>query len=66
MGPPVQGAIFFRATDEFSARGGSMKQKENNLMSHKLFVSLPVKNVDRSVAFFKALGFSFNPKLTGE
>jgi hypothetical protein len=66
MGPPVQGAIFFRATDEFSARGGSMKQKENNLMSHKLFVSLPVKNVDRSVAFFKALGFSFNPKLTGD
>ena len=35
-------------------------------MSHKLFVSLPIKNLDRSVAFFKALGFTFNPKLTGE
>ena len=35
-------------------------------MSHKLFVSLPVKNLERSVAFFKALGFAFNPKFTDE
>ena len=35
-------------------------------MSHKLFVSLPIKNLDRSVTFFKALGFTFNPKFTGE
>lgn len=35
-------------------------------MSHKLFVSLPIKKLDRSVAFFKALGFTFNPKFTGE
>lgn len=35
-------------------------------MSHKLFVSLPIKNLDRSVAFFKALGFTFNPKFTAE
>jgi predicted lactoylglutathione lyase len=43
-----------------------MEQKEDNLMSHKLFVSLPIKNLDRSVAFFTALGFSFNPKFTGD
>ncbi|WP_437308679.1 VOC family protein [Sorangium sp. So ce388] len=35
-------------------------------MSHKLFVSLPIKNLDRSVAFWKSLGFTFNPKFTGE
>lgn len=33
-------------------------------MSHKLFVSLPIKDLDRSVAFFKALGFTFNPRFT--
>ena len=35
-------------------------------MSHKLFVSLPIKNLERTVAFFEALGFSFNPKLTSD
>lgn len=35
-------------------------------MSHKLFVSLPIKDLDRTVAFFKALGFAFNPKFTDE
>ncbi|WP_437616937.1 VOC family protein [Sorangium sp. So ce834] len=35
-------------------------------MSHKLFVSLPIKNLERTKAFFKALGFTFNPKVTGE
>jgi predicted lactoylglutathione lyase len=43
-----------------------MEQKEDNPMSHKLFVSLPIKNIERSVAFFKSLGFAFNPKLTDE
>jgi hypothetical protein len=43
-----------------------MGQKEDNTMSHKLFVSLPIKNLDRSVAFFTALGLTFNPKLTGD
>lgn len=43
-----------------------MEQKEDPLMSHKLFVSLPIKNLERTTAFFKALGFTFNPKFTGE
>ena len=33
-------------------------------MSHKLFVSLPIKNLDRTTAFFKAPGFTF--KFTDE
>lgn len=33
-------------------------------MSSKIFVNLPVKDLDRSMAFFKAIGFSFNPQFT--
>ena len=35
-------------------------------MPQMIFVNLPVKNLDKSVAFFKALGFSFNPQFTDE
>lgn len=30
----------------------------------KIFVNLPVRDLDRSIAFFKALGFAFNPQFT--
>jgi predicted lactoylglutathione lyase len=32
----------------------------------KIFVNLPVKNMERTKAFFGALGFSFNPQFTNE
>ena len=35
-------------------------------MPTKIFVNLPVKNLDRSIDFFKKLGFSFNPQFTDE
>jgi predicted lactoylglutathione lyase len=35
-------------------------------MSTKIFVNLPVKDLARSVAFFKGLGYSFNPQFTDE
>jgi predicted lactoylglutathione lyase len=35
-------------------------------MSRKLFVNLPVKDLKKSIAFFTALGFSFNPQFTDE
>jgi uncharacterized protein len=35
-------------------------------MAKKIFVNLPVKNLDKSMAFFKALGFTFNPQFTDE
>jgi uncharacterized protein len=31
-----------------------------------IFMNLPVKNLDRSMDFFAALGFDFNPKFTNE
>ncbi|MGQ0446540.1 MAG: VOC family protein [Beijerinckiaceae bacterium] len=33
-------------------------------MINKIFVNLAVKDLDKSMAFFKALGFSFNPQFT--
>ena len=33
-------------------------------MATKIFVNLPVRNLDRSVAFFTKLGFSFNAQFT--
>ncbi len=33
-------------------------------MATKIFVNLPVKDLDKSMAFFKSLGYSFNPQFT--
>lgn len=33
-------------------------------MISKIFVNFPVKDLDKSMAFFKAVGFSFNPQFT--
>ena len=35
-------------------------------MPRNLYVNLPVKDLDRTVDFFAALGFAFNPKFTDE
>ena len=35
-------------------------------MSTKIFVNLPVKQLDTSMAFYKALGFENNPQFTDE
>ena len=35
-------------------------------MSTQIFVNLPVKDLNKSVAFFKQLGYSFNPQFTDE
>jgi predicted lactoylglutathione lyase len=35
-------------------------------MTTKIFVNLAVKNLHKSIEFFKALGFAFNPQFTDE
>jgi predicted lactoylglutathione lyase len=35
-------------------------------MSRMIFVNVPVKDLQRSVEFFTALGFEFNPQFTDE
>jgi predicted lactoylglutathione lyase len=36
------------------------------IMATKIFINLPVKNLDKSKAFFSELGFGFNPHFTDE
>jgi len=33
-------------------------------MASQIYVNLPVKDLDRSVAFFRKLGYTFNPQFT--
>jgi uncharacterized protein len=35
-------------------------------MATKIFINLPVKNLDKSMEFFTQLGYSFNPQFTDE
>jgi predicted lactoylglutathione lyase len=35
-------------------------------MATKIFVNLPVKDLDKSITFFTKLGFSFNPQFTDD
>jgi uncharacterized protein len=35
-------------------------------MSTKIFVNLPVKDLNKSMIFFKSLGWTFNPQFTDE
>ena len=35
-------------------------------MNKQIFVNLPVKDLDKSKAFFNALGYTFNPQFTNE
>ncbi len=35
-------------------------------MATKIFVNLPVKDLDKSVVFFTRLGFTFNPQFTDD
>jgi uncharacterized protein len=35
-------------------------------MPRQIYVNLPIKNMERTKAFFGALGFSFNPQFTNE
>ena len=37
-----------------------------NSSARKIFVNLPVKDLDKSMTFFKALGFTFNAQFTDE
>ncbi|MBL7738788.1 MAG: VOC family protein [Chitinophagaceae bacterium] len=35
-------------------------------MASKIFINLPVRDLQRSIAFFTQLGFSFNPQFTDD
>lgn len=52
-----------RVTTHFA--GLDMNSKESS-MATQIFVNLPVKELQRSVAFFTRLGFKFDPKFTDQ
>ena len=35
-------------------------------MNKQIFVNLPIKNLQKTMAFFSALGFGYNPRFTNE
>lgn len=37
-----------------------------NIMTTKIFVNLPVKDLNKTIGFFTKLGFTFNPQFTDE
>jgi predicted lactoylglutathione lyase len=52
--------------DRARPRRGSRYRWEECLVSRKLFVNLPVRDLKRSVAFFSGLGFEFDPRFTDD
>jgi uncharacterized protein len=40
------------------------KKSSNQTTASQIFVNLPVKDLDKSIAFFTKLGFKFNPQFT--
>jgi uncharacterized protein len=43
-----------------------MKLQKEKIVATKIFVNLPVKNLNKSIDFFTKLGFTFNPQFTDE
>src|SRR5262249_47578588 len=47
------------------ARGGNAHMGgDKRIMASKIFVNLPVKDLDKAKAFFTAIGYTFNPQFT--
>ena len=42
------------------------KQGKDLIMGKQIFVNLPVKDLKKTIEFFKKLGFDFNPQFTDE
>src|SRR3954454_19992592 len=53
-------------TDTFEATTESSPRPEEEPMPRKIFVNLPVRDLDRSIRFFTGLGFGFHPEFTNE
>jgi hypothetical protein len=49
--------------DVFTPLTSAQSRKETT-MATKIFANLPVKDLSKSIAFFRALGYTFNPQFT--
>ena len=52
-----------RGSPAVNPKSNDLKEKHH---ARQIFVNLPVKDLNKSIAFFKNLGFSFNPQFTDE
>lgn len=72
--PSISGCILIPAnkqghslTHSSMSQGRKALHNENHYgMKTKIFVNLPIKDLNKSVTFFTKLGFSFNPQFTDE
>lgn len=61
-----RGSIVVRVTLHGLETGQPFTKQRENLVTKKLFISLPVKDLQASTAFYVALGFEPNPQLSGD
>ena len=52
--------------DQIRTDGDTSREIGQPAATRQIFVNLPVKDMQRSKAFFGALGFSFNPQFTND
>jgi uncharacterized protein len=52
--------------ERFLVRRCGPRAGKGNTMETKIFVNLPVKDLRRSMEFFRALGYAFNPQFTDD
>jgi uncharacterized protein len=52
-------------TDNFGPHAAD-EGADGSARARKVFVNLPVRDLDRSMAFFRALGFAFRPEFTDD
>ncbi len=68
LGPENPGGICYGFKLSELLRGLTifLRKKRSKLMSKKIFVNLPVSDLSKSIAFYKALGFENNAQFTDD
>jgi uncharacterized protein len=66
QGVPAGGTSEFKRLHLFAQTSLWNKISKGKTMSTKIFVNLPVKDLNKSIEFFTKLGFSFNAQFTDE
>ena len=63
----VHGQVRYALDDQLRGiQGDSMKSMEDKSVSRQVFINLPVADLPKSMAFFQALGFSYNTQFSDD
>jgi predicted lactoylglutathione lyase/uncharacterized protein YndB with AHSA1/START domain len=63
---PANEQNFDRLEATLALASKEARRKARSPVTRQIFVNLPIRDMERSKAFFSALGFSFNPQFTNE